>query len=362
MIAGGGTGGHLFPGIAVAEALRRREPDAAVLFVGSARGIEARVVPQTGFALETLPIAPLRGRGARDQVAALGALARSLRRARTLCAGFAPDAIVGLGGYASAPAVVAGRMRGTPIVLLEQNARPGLTTRLLARLADRVCVSFPESAGAFAEGKAVVTGNPVRWSAALAATAGAAPQGDGLAVLIFGGSAGARTLNAAGPGLAVALGDVAGLRIVHQTGADAEATVRAAYAATGRAADVRGFITDMGAAYAGADVVICRAGATTIAELAALGKPAVLVPYPYAADDHQRANAESLVRAGAARMVLDADATPERLAAEVRALQPPAVRAEMARRMGALARPDAAERVLDAVAALVGGRAGEGAA
>ena len=364
MIAGGGTGGHLFPGIAVAEALRRRDPAAAVLFVGSARGIEARVVPPTGFALATLPIAPLRGRGSRDQLSALAGLARSVHRARALVGEFAPDTIIGLGGYASAPAVVAGRRAGTPIVLLEQNARPGLTTRLLARLADRVCVTFPESVAQFAPGKAVVTGNPVRsWATAMAsAETTPARARTGFTLLVFGGSAGARTLNEAGPGLRAALADLPGLRVIHQTGAAAEAAVRAAYTAAGLDADVRAFIGDMGAAYADADLVICRAGATTIAELAALGKPAILVPYPYAADNHQRANAESLVRAGAARMVLDAEATAERLAAEVRALHAPVVRAEMAARVRALARPDAAERVLATVDELVRLRAGRGGA
>jgi len=383
MIAGGGTGGHLFPGIAVAEAARRRDPNGAILFVGSERGLETRVVPGAGFDFEALPAAPLRGRGARDRSRAIAGLVASVPRARALVRRFAPDAIVGLGGYASAPAVIAGRLTRTPIVLLEQNARPGLTTRLLARLADRVCVSFPESAACFAPGKAVVTGNPVRWSDAGGGAAGlgvdaaseaspppsppsaaspsqTAPTTErrGLALLIFGGSAGARTLNHAGPALAAALADVPGLSIVHQTGADAESPVRAAYAAAGIAADVRPFIADMRAAYAAADVVICRAGATTIAELAALGKPAILVPYPYAADDHQRANAESLVRAGAATMVLDAEASGERLAAEVRRLLAADARMTMAARVRELARPDAARRVLATVEALVYARGG----
>ena len=197
---------------------------------------------------------------------------------------------------------------------------------------------------------------------ATSAPSAASPEttagGRGLALLIFGGSAGARTLNLAGPALAAALADVPGLSIVHQTGAEAEASVRAAYAGAGIRADVRPFIADMGAAYAAADVVVCRAGATTIAELAALGKPAILVPYPYAADDHQRANAESLVGVGAAAMVLDAEASGERLAAEVRRLLAPAARATMAARVRALAHPDAAERVLATVEALVYARTG----
>lgn len=353
MIAGGGTGGHLFPGIAVAEAARRRDPDAAILFVGSERGIEGRVVPASGFALETLPITPLRGRGPREQVLAVRALGAAVARARALVVRFAPDAIVGLGGYASAPAVLAGRLARRPIVLLEQNARPGLTTRLLARLASRVCVSFPESAAWFPAGKAIATGNPVRWWAEAASPS---PRAPGFTILLFGGSAGARTLNQAGPGLLAALADVPGLRLIHQTGADAEGAVCGAYRAAGLDADVRPFITDMGAAYAAADLVISRAGATTIAELAALGKPAILVPYPYAADDHQRANAESLVRVGAARMVLDAEATGDRLAAEVRTLVPAAVRAAMAGHIRALARPDAADRVLAVVDGLIGAR------
>ncbi len=329
-------------------------------------------MPTTGFRIETLPITPLRGRGARQQMLAVRSLGAAVARARAIVGGFAPDAIIGLGGYASAPAVLAGRLARRPIVILEQNARPGLTTRLLARLASRVCVSFPESAAWFAPGKAVVTGNPVRWSSPARATATIGPTplrdvrtattatpttsaaGGTFTILVFGGSAGARTLNTAGPTLRAALSDVPGLRLIHQTGADAEAAVRAAYTGAGLDADVRAFITDMGAAYAAADVVVCRAGATTIAELAALGKPAILVPYPYAADDHQRANAESLVRAGAARMVLDIEATGERLAAEVRALLAPDARATMAANVRALARPDAAERVLAVVDELVG--------
>ena len=348
MIAGGGTGGHLFPGIAVAEAARRRDPMTDVLFVGTARGIEARVVPNSGFALELLPGAPLRGRGPLGKLAALGTLATGTVGARALVRRFAPDAIVGLGGYASAPAVLAGKRARVPIVLLEQNAKPGMTTRLLGRLADRVCVSFPDTVRGFPPGRAVCTGNPVR---TFAAPAAAEPR-TGLTIAIVGGSAGAHRLNEAGPALRAALADVPDLRIVHQTGLAEESAVRTAYAGAA-GVDVRAFITDMGAVYAAADLIVCRAGATTIAELAAQGLPAIFVPYPHAADDHQRANAEALVHAGAARMVLDNQASGRRLAEEVRELLvSPDLLPEMRRRMRQFARPDAAERVLDVVETL----------
>jgi UDP-N-acetylglucosamine--N-acetylmuramyl-(pentapeptide) pyrophosphoryl-undecaprenol N-acetylglucosamine transferase len=353
MIAGGGTGGHLFPGIAVAEAARRRDPATVIMFVGSARGIEARVIPGSGFELTLLPGAPLRGRKVTGQVTALGALGAATMRARALVQRFDPDVVVGLGGYASAAAVVAGRLGRVPIVLLEQNAKPGMTTRLLARLADRVCVSFPETATGFPSGRAVVTGNPVRTFPVRAAD-GAARAG--FTIAIVGGSAGAHRLNQAGPALRAALGDVPGLTIIHQTGLAEEAAVRTAYAGAPDV-DVRAFITDMGAVYAAADLIVCRAGATTIAELAAEGLPAIFVPYPHAADDHQRANAEALVRGGAARVVLDHQATGARLAEEVRELRAaPDCLPEMRRRMRQFARPDAAERVLGVVDALVAER------
>jgi UDP-N-acetylglucosamine--N-acetylmuramyl-(pentapeptide) pyrophosphoryl-undecaprenol N-acetylglucosamine transferase len=354
MIAGGGTGGHLFPGIAVAEAARRRDPETRIVFVGSGRGIEARVVPVSGFDLELLPGTPLRGRRVAGKLAALGALGAATVRARALVMRFAPDAVIGLGGYASAPAVLAARSRRIPVVLLEQNAKPGMTTRFLARLADRVCVSFPETAAGFAAGQAVVTGNPVRSFTAAATAPDAAPR-PGLTIAIVGGSAGAHRLNEAGPDLRAALADVPGVRIIHQTGSADEAAVRAAYADRGATdVDVRAFITDMGAVYGAADLIVCRAGATTIAELAAQGLPAIFVPYPHAADDHQRANAETLVRAGAARMVLDHEATGGRLGDEVRdILRSPDALPEMRRRMRQFARPDAADRVLAVVDELV---------
>jgi UDP-N-acetylglucosamine--N-acetylmuramyl-(pentapeptide) pyrophosphoryl-undecaprenol N-acetylglucosamine transferase len=352
IVAGGGTGGHLFPGLAVADALADRRR-CRVTFVGSSHGIEIRVVPKRGYPLRTLPVRALRGQGPVALAASVLRLPACWVAARRILEEIRPDLLVGVGGYASAPAVVAGWSRRTPTVLLEQNAHPGATNRVLARFADRICASFPESVRYFPAERTILTGNPVR-----------PPVGQdtkrrgGFSVLIFGGSAGAHRLNEVGVE-AMALVATAGgpPRIVHQTGeADLE-SVRDRYRELGLDADVRSFIDDMAAAYAGADLIVCRAGATTLAEITALGKAALLVPYPYAADDHQRKNAESLVERGAARMILDRDLSARRLAeaiAELRAA--PDRLAEMAERARAAGRPDAADRVVDVCMELVEGR------
>lgn len=349
IVAGGGTGGHLFPGLAVADALAKRRP-CRVVFVGSTRGIENRVVPKRGYVLRTLPVRALRGQSAFGLAAAALRLPTSVASAWRLVGEIHADLLIGVGGYASAPAVVAAWVRGTPTVLLEQNAHPGLTNRMLARLADRVCVAFPESTAYFPRERTIETGNPVR-----APTAPALAGNHGFSILIFGGSAGARRLNEVGVE-AMALLACAGTppRILHQTGEAELETVRDRYRRHGISADVRPFIDDMASAYAAADLVICRAGATTIAELTALGKPAVLVPYPYAADDHQRKNAESLVARGAAQMILDRELSAERLAESVTRLRDqPQSLAAMAQAARDLGRPDAAERVVDVCLELV---------
>jgi UDP-N-acetylglucosamine--N-acetylmuramyl-(pentapeptide) pyrophosphoryl-undecaprenol N-acetylglucosamine transferase len=343
IVAGGGTGGHLFPGLAVADALRRRTP-AEVTFVGSSRGIENRVVPERGYRLRSLPVRALRGQGAAGLAAAVLRLPVSLVSAWRLLGEIRPELVVGVGGYASGPAVLAARSRRVPTVLLEQNAHPGLTNRLLGRFVDRICVAFPESAAYFPKDRTVETGNPVRPPAAPAAQ-----KDRSFSILIFGGSAGAHRLNEIGVAAMAELAKASGApRIVHQSGEAELPRVSQRYRELGIEADVRAFIDDMASAYAAADLVVCRAGATTLAELTALGKPAVLVPYPYAADDHQRKNAESLVARGAAAMILDRDLDAERLARTVARLRDEPVRlaamAEAARRLG---RPDAAERVVD---------------
>ena len=346
--AGGGTGGHLFPGIAVANELQRL--GAEVRFVGSSYGIERTAVPRAGFTVELLPIRGLRREGIAGLARALWRIPWSFFAALRLVLRFRPQLVVGVGGYASFPAVVAAFLRRVPIVLLEQNASPGAVTRVLAPLARRVCVSFPETKQALGE-RAVVTGNPVR-AAAVAASplATTAEAASGAArrhrILVFGGSAGAHRLNAVVP---EALASVElPLDVVHQTGAAERETVVDAYRAVGLQAAVQAFIDDMSTEYRRADLVICRAGATTIAELTALGVAAILVPFPFAAGDHQRLNGQALVDAGAAWMILDRELTPETLAATVRAaLADPALLAATRQRARSLGHPDATARVVD---------------
>jgi UDP-N-acetylglucosamine--N-acetylmuramyl-(pentapeptide) pyrophosphoryl-undecaprenol N-acetylglucosamine transferase len=354
IVAGGGTGGHLFPGLAVAEAVAAR-PRARVMFVGGACGIEATVVPKTAFPFRALRIHGVRGSGFRSWVTLACELPMALLVAWREVRSFRADIVLGLGGYASVPVVLAAWLRRVPTVLLEQNAHPGLANRLLARLAHRVCANFEESARFFPAGRTVRTGNPVR---ALPATA--VPAADGrFTLFFFGGSQGAHSINrAALQAMRTLREHIPGVRVIHQSGHRDEAWVRQGYAELKLDAEVAPFIDDMGEAYGRAHLVVCRAGATTLAELTALGKASILVPYPFAADDHQRANAESLVRHDAAVLVLDADLNGERLAGEILQLvgQRPRL-AAMGRKARELAVADATERVVEVCCQVMEGRA-----
>jgi UDP-N-acetylglucosamine--N-acetylmuramyl-(pentapeptide) pyrophosphoryl-undecaprenol N-acetylglucosamine transferase len=346
LLAAGGTGGHLFPGIAVAEAAQR-ETGAEVLFVGAEGGLEREVVPRLGFPLRLIPAQQLRGRNWTGMARAWWAAFRALGVAWRVVRDFAPDVIFSIGGYASGPTVVVGRIRRVPCVLLEPNAIPGLTNRLLGRVATKICVGFPRTATFFPKRKAVCTGSPVRWTNEMTRPQTQARPA-AFTLLILGGSAGARRLNQIVP-LALAQLRTSGkdFHVLHQTGRAEHAEVTALYAQLGVQAEVVAFIENMRDAYAVADLVVCRAGAMTIAELTVLGKPSILAPYPYAADDHQRANAEVLVQGGAARMVLDADLTPERVSEEIRSMLFDQSRLEtMARAAAALGKPDATRAVV----------------
>lgn len=351
IIAGGGTGGHLFPGLAVAREFKRRDAMMAILFVGTEMGIESRVLPREGFPLETIPVKGLKGRGIRGLLQALYGVPLSFARSLEILGRFQPDCIVGLGGYASGPLLLAGKMKGIRSAIMEQNLRPGLTNRILGWVADRVFTAYEGSGSYFPRSKVVETGNPVRWQVL--------PQvrkSEKFTLLVFGGSAGAHRINLCAIEAMKKLRDLASrLRIIHQTGEADFAATKAAYGILPFETEVRPFIDRMDEAYAKADLVLCRAGAGTLAELTAFGKAAVLVPYPYAAYDHQRWNAQALQGQGAAEVVLDHEMSGEKLAPLIRALYLDRQRLEAmgqaARRLG---RPEAATRIVDECLALIG--------
>jgi len=359
VVAGGGTGGHVTPALALAERIAERGDE--VRLFGSRRGLEARLVPEAGFELVALPARQLAGRGALRRLAALPDLARACAVARRELGAFDAQLVISVGGYAAAPAVVAAVLRRTPLALLEPNAVPGRANRAAARFARRIFVQFEEAAHWFeargGRGRVGRLGIPLRRALVLAFR-GAPPRrapAPPLRLLVFGGSQGAHQINEALCEAAPRL-DPAGFEIFHQTGAADRARVAAAYAATGLRAEVAAFEPDMPRRYRWADLALCRAGALTLAELTLSGLPALLVPYPFAADDHQAANARALARAGAARVLAPRELEAGALAGALAGLAAaPGRLLEMGAAAAKLARPDAAERIVEECAALVAG-------
>lgn len=353
ILAGGGTGGHLFPGIAVMEELRRREPELEVLFVGTARGIETKVVPQLGERLTCLEVTPLKGRSPSQLIKSLAALPQAGLEAARVVQQFRPSLVLGMGGYAAGPMVLAARTLGVPTALLEQNAHVGLTNRLLARVVDRAYLSFDETAKQFPQRAARVFGNPVRRSFVGAGNmARMDPLGFEMRarrVLIVGGSQGAKVLNEIVPeALARAGASTRNIEIVHQTGHAMCDSVRAHYEQLGLRATVTPFIDDMARAYASAALVIGRAGATSLAEICAVGRPSVLIPFPFAADDHQWHNARALETRGAAVALREQGLTAELLGGRLaELLDRPEQRTAMAEAARKLGRPEAAAAIVD---------------
>lgn len=357
-VAGGGTGGHLFPGLSVAELARERDPSTEVVFFGAERGIESWAVPKAGFELVAEKVHGIAGGSAMAAVRSIGEMVGAAVRARREIRRRGINVVIGLGGYASAPAVLAARSCGVPVVLLEQNRKPGISNRALGYLATRVCTSFESTASSFPAGKSVCTGNPLR-----SGFASRPPFAGRDLLLIFGGSAGARSLNRAmASALATLAKDsellsrLAGGRlppIVHQVGKPFVDEIGAAYAQAGIDAEVTAFIDDMPAMYARARLAVCRAGATSIAELIATGTPSVMVPLATSAGGHQLENARELETAGAARVVLDDEHCARTLAQCVAELLPSdETLGSMADRTAAMGRPGATERVLDLVVSL----------
>ena len=318
LLAGGGTGGHLFPAVALAQLLLKQEPTAAVQFVGTDKGLEARLLPKLGLPLRTVAMAGVVGRGWRGKLEMLPRLLKSMLQAKAIFKDFRPDLIIGVGGYASVPVLLMAKARGIPYLIHEQNAIPGLSNKLLGRWAKLICLSFPQTAADFNPAKTLVTGNPLR--PGLEEVAVQLPPAGKL--LIFGGSLGARAINQAVMQMLPLLKDWPQRPVIlHQTGEADFTQVRQAYAAAGfDPQQVVPFIEDMASAYAEAKLIVCRAGATTLAELTVCGRPAVLIPFPFAAADHQTANAKVLVEAGAAELLLQSELSPQLLAATIQGL------------------------------------------
>lgn len=346
LIAGGGTGGHVFPGLALADAITRRAPDVALVWVGTRGRLEERAVPAAGHPIEFVEVAYLKGRRGLELARALAALPVAGATAIAIARRHRPVAVIGVGGYASGPICAVAALSGTPVFVLEQNARPGATNRLLARVADTVYASFEGARPSFGGAVVKVLGNPIR--ADIVARAARRRPGRTIDLLVLGGSQGARILNEQMPAIVAAL-RAAGtpVRVRHAAGESARQNVERDYRERGvDDARVEPFIEDMAGAYANADFVVARAGATTIAELTAVGIPALLVPFALAADDHQTANALAVVEAGGAVMVPEAEFGPERA---VRLLAPiladPGILDRMSAASRAIGRPDAADAI-----------------
>jgi UDP-N-acetylglucosamine--N-acetylmuramyl-(pentapeptide) pyrophosphoryl-undecaprenol N-acetylglucosamine transferase len=347
LIAAGGTGGHIYPGIAVAQEIVRRDASSKVGFVGTARGLETRLVPQAGFELSLIDSAGLKNVGRMAQMKGMVLLPKSFVSAWNVIRRFSPDVVVGAGGYVSGPVVMMAALTNRRTLVMESNALPGWTNRVLARFVDRAAVSF-EQALPFFHGKGTVTGNPVRREFFEIPPKQREPGK--FSLLIFGGSQGARAIN---EGMIAALPGLESLkttlRIKHQTGPADFDKVKTAYVAAGWSgqADVHSYIDNMMDDFAAADLVICRAGATTTAELIAAGKASIMIPFPFAADDHQRKNAEALEAAGASRLILQKDLTGERLAKEISVLMNSQELNRMEEASRKLAHGDAAVSVVD---------------
>ena len=338
VIAGGGTGGHLFPGIAIAETLST-EFNANILFVGTERGIEFREVPKAGFALETIEVAGLKRVGGVQFVKSLFSVPKAFLQSLAIIRQFKPDAVIGVGGYASGPFVLVASLLGIPTAICEQNSVPGFTNKVLAKFVRRIFCAFQRAERYFPKQKCVISGNPVR-QAFFSDTV--IEREEGL-IFTFGGSQGAQILNDVVPS---ALGILQSrgyqLSAVHQTGKSGVESVQKAYDDVSVRADVLSFIENMAEMYQRADLIICRAGATSCAEITALGVPSILIPFPYAADDHQTHNAMDLADSGAAVILRQNELTAESLAGIIeRLLANKSERDEIAANAKAKGHPDA---------------------
>jgi UDP-N-acetylglucosamine--N-acetylmuramyl-(pentapeptide) pyrophosphoryl-undecaprenol N-acetylglucosamine transferase len=364
IIAGGGTGGHLFPGLAIAEEFKRRDNTAEVVFVGTEHGIEARIIPREGYPIKFLRAEGFVGLSLIKKIKALVKSAMSIMDARRILNDVTPDIVIGVGGYASGALLLVAALRSFPTMIHEQNSVPGLTNKILGKIAKRICVTYHESLSFFPLGKTFLTGNPIRLKI-LKGNREAACRLFSLdktmfTVFIFGGSSGARSINRTMVDALNHLGDLRDkIQFLHQTGDRDFENIRDAYRKAGVKGMVAPFIYQMAEAYAASDVVISRAGATTLAELTALGKPAILIPYPYAAGRHQEFNAMKLKEMGAAYVIFDSAIKGEALAGSIRELyENEPLRGEMKSASMGLGKPDACGRIVDIAISLIKSKRG----
>jgi UDP-N-acetylglucosamine--N-acetylmuramyl-(pentapeptide) pyrophosphoryl-undecaprenol N-acetylglucosamine transferase len=359
IIAGGGTGGHIFPGLAVAEEFKDRDSSIEVIFVGTEYGIEARVVPKEGYQIKFLRAEGLVGVSTVKKVKATVKTFLSFIDSYNILKTLKPDIVIGVGGYASGATMLTAFVMSIPTMILEQNSIPGLTNKILGRFVKTVCATYQESISFFPRQKTFLTGNPVRIQILNGNIESAyrlfSLERGLFTILVFGGSSGAKSINTA---VVNALNNMYDLKekiqFLHQTGVTDYEKVREIYRKLGFKGTITPFIYQMGEAYAVADIVISRAGATTLAELTALGKAAILIPYPYAAGRHQELNARKLLEMGAAKMILNSELKGESLAQNIRELYVnEKMRAEMQRNSLAIGRPEACARVVDIAMSLV---------
>jgi UDP-N-acetylglucosamine--N-acetylmuramyl-(pentapeptide) pyrophosphoryl-undecaprenol N-acetylglucosamine transferase len=349
IIAGGGTGGHLFPGIAVAGELAKRYRNASILFVVGRRKMESEILSDYGYEMTSINLEGLKGRGWKKGLAVLCKIPGSLLRSARILRGFSPDMVLGMGGYSSGPLCLTASFMGIATAIHEQNSYPGLTNRLLARFVDCVFLSFADAGKHLKPRSWFLSGNPVRQELlALSGDTGAANR-SGFTLLAVGGSQGARAINKAFAEALRILKDQGRLiHVIHQTGqTDYERAVKD-YQEKGIKGQLAPFIKDMGRAYHRADLIIGRAGASTVFELAALAKPSILIPYPYAANQHQKHNAQSLVKIGGAEMICQSDLSGQKLAQVIiKYIDSPSDLEEMGRQAQKLARHNAAGLIVD---------------
>ncbi len=357
LIAGGGTGGHLFPGIALAQELESRGQNHRILFVGTQKGLEVRHVPRAGFDLKLIESRQLKGKGLFGWLMGLLRIPGAMWQSRTILRNFKPDVVVGVGGYASGPLVLTAWLMMIPTMILEQNALPGLTNRILGKLVKRVVVAFPETMKRFSRRKVLMLGNPVRRDLMENFLRSNEPK-KGVHLLVLGGSQGAHSLNRIVPeAISLLQKRIPDLRVVHQTGDRDRQEVVHKYSSLGLdgKVEVTSFIDDMAHAYRLADLVVGRAGATSVTELALCKKPSVLIPFPFAADNHQEINAKALVDAGAATMIRESELDAHRLADEVSSILCDSERRiKMEDAAGGVGRPEAARDVAEVCLDLAG--------